>query len=36
MQFMMAGTQIVYKLQVHMKFLFAAYKDSGMEALQKV
>ena len=27
MQFMMAGTQIVYKLQVHMRFLFAGYKD---------
>ena len=33
---MMAGTQIVYKLQVHRKFLFAGYKDSGMEALQKI
>ena len=33
---MMAGTQIVYKLEVHIKFFFAGYKDSGMEALQKV
>ena len=36
MQFMMAGIQIVYKLQVHMKFFFAGYKDVGIETLQKV
>ena len=36
MQFMMAGTQIVYKLQVYIKFLFGGYKDGGIEALQKV
>ena len=36
MQFMIAGIQIVYKLEVHIKFLFTNYKDGGMEALQKV
>ncbi len=36
MQFMMAGIQIVYKLQVHMKFFFAGYKDGGMEARPKI
>ena len=36
MQFMMAGTQFVYKLQVHMKFFFARYKDGGVEARRKV
>ena len=36
MQFMMADTQIVYKLQVYMKFLFVGYKDGKMEACQKV
>ena len=35
-QFMMAGRQIVYKLQVHMRLLFANYKDRGIEARQKV
>ena len=36
MQFMTASTQIVYKLQMHMMFLFAIYKDDGIEARQKV
>ncbi len=36
MQFMMAGTQIVFKLQVHKMFFFAGYKDGGMEARQKL
>ena len=36
MQFMMAGTQIVYKLQMHIMFLFAVYKDDGMQTLQRV
>ena len=36
MQFMMAGIQIVYKLLVYMRFLFAGYKDGRMEARQKV
>ena len=36
MQFMMAGKKIVYKLQVQMRFLFANYKDRGIEARQKV
>ena len=36
MQFMMAGIQIVHKLQVHMMFQFAVYKDGGMEVRQKV
>ena len=36
MQFMMAGTQTVYKLQMHMKFFFVGYKDGGIEARQKV
>ncbi len=34
MQSLMAG--IVHKLQVHMMFHFAGYKDDGMEARQKV
>ena len=36
MQFMMAGIQIVHKLQVHTMFQFVGYKDGGMEARQKV
>ena len=36
MQFMMASTQIVYKLQIHMKFLSVGYKNGGMESRQKV
>ena len=36
MQFMMAGAQIVYKLQVHIKFFFVSYKYDGMEVCQKV
>ena len=35
-QFMIADTQIVYKLQVHIKFLFTGYKYNRIEALQKV
>ena len=31
MQFMMVGTQLVYK-----RFLFAGYKDGGMETRPKV
>ena len=36
MQFMMADTQIMYKLQVHRRFLYAGYKDGGMEERRKV
>lgn len=36
MQFIMANIQIVYKLQLHMKFLLAGYKDAWIEAHQKV
>ena len=36
MQFMMASTEIVYKLQVYIKFLFTSYKDGGMKACQKI
>lgn len=31
MQFMMVDTQIMYKLEVYMKFFFACYKDDGIE-----
>ena len=35
MQFMMADIQIMYKLQIHMKFFSAGYKDGGMETALK-
>lgn len=36
MQFMITGIQIVYKLQVYTKFLFAGYKNGEMEVRQKI
>ena len=36
MQFVMAGIQIVHKLQVHMMFQFVVYKDGEMRTRQKV
>ena len=33
---MIVGTQIVYKLQGHIMFFFAGYKDSRMEVFQKL
>ena len=35
-QFMMAGMQIVHKVQMHTMFQFVSYKDGGIEARQKV
>lgn len=32
----MAGTKIVYKLQVHLKFLFTSFKDGRIETFSKV
>lgn len=36
MQFMIVGIQILYKLQVHIKFFFASYKNNKIKAYQKV
>lgn len=33
---MIAGTQIVYKLKVNIRFLFASYKNDGIKTYQKV
>lgn len=33
---MIASIQIVYKLQVHIKFLFIDYKDDRIEVYQKI
>lgn len=35
-QFMIAGTQIIYKLQVYIKFFFTNYRHNGIEAHQKI
>lgn len=32
----MAGIQIVYKLQMHIKLFFISYQDSKMKTCQKV
>ena len=36
MQFIMVGIQMVHKLQDHIMFQFVVYKDSEIEARQKV
>lgn len=33
---MIVDIQIVFKLQVYIKFLFTSYKDNKIEAFQKV
>lgn len=35
MRLMMAGTEIVPKVPLHMKFQFASCKDGGMEAASR-
>ena len=36
MQFMIAGIQIIYKLQMYIMSQFISYKDNGMKMYQKV
>ena len=36
MQFVIASIQIIYKLQMHMIFFFAIYKNNRIEVHQKI